>query len=228
MIRTTPFHERTGALNESGPVEPLVRLPGRGEVQPLREVRVLRRPQRRGPVRHVAAVQVPVHRPRRRGVPRRRAGPRPATCSSPATRSTRSGATTAASSSRTACSCGTRNDDFMLTAAEPNFAYFADLIGRATTSGSRRSRSSGRCSRSRGRGPAGCSPAWTAHRPPRLLRAHEGQDRRTQGHRLADGLHRRPRLRGLVAGRRRARGLGRRVGGVPRQRRPAVRERRCT
>ena len=35
-----------------------------------------------------------------------------------------------ASWSRTAWSCATAPDEFLLTAAEPNLAYFADLVGR--------------------------------------------------------------------------------------------------
>ena len=46
------------------------------------------------------------------------------------TPSTPRGATTAASSSRTASSFDTATDEFLLTSAEPNLAYFADLVGR--------------------------------------------------------------------------------------------------
>ena len=41
--------------------------------------------------------------------------------------------TTAASSSRTASSSGPGSDEFLLTSAEPNLAYFQDLIGARAT-----------------------------------------------------------------------------------------------
>jgi aminomethyltransferase len=79
-------------------------------------------------VRLESALQVPDHRQGRRGF---LAGvlARDIRQCPPATRSTPAGSTTAGSSSRTASSC-TRQDEYLLTSAEPNFAYFADRIGR--------------------------------------------------------------------------------------------------
>ena len=72
-------------------------------------------------------------------------------------------------------------DDFVLTAAEPNFAYFADLHRARTTSRSRRSRSTGRCSRSRARGRGGLLAASSpAIDRLAVLRHHEGEDRGTR------------------------------------------------
>ena len=111
-----------------GPVEPLGGPPGGGEVPAVGEVRVLRRPQRRGPVRHLPAVQVPILGRGRRAVPRRRPGPRPARLKPGEAQYT--------------IWCDDRGflvedgvllrhagDEFVLTAAEPNLAWFADQVG---------------------------------------------------------------------------------------------------
>ena len=106
MIRTSPFHERTSALNETGLWS---HWSGHLAAQPLPDVgqvRVLRGPQRRRHLRLVAAVQVPDPRPGRRAVPGRRPRPRHPDVRARATPSTRPGATTAASWSRTASSSG--------------------------------------------------------------------------------------------------------------------------
>ena len=76
MIRTTPFHERTSALNETGPVGALVGLPGRRRATRCRTSSSTSRSATRRAVRHVAAVQVPDPRPGRGAVPRRRPRPR--------------------------------------------------------------------------------------------------------------------------------------------------------
>ena len=154
MIRTTPFHERTSALNETGPVGALVEQPGGDPLPDVREVRVLRDPQRGRPVRHVAAVQVPDPRPGRGAVPRRRARPRHPDAARPATRSTRSGATTAASSSRTGSSSATRRRRVPADRrrAEPRPTSRASSAG--STSRSRTSPTTGPSSPSRARGRA--------------------------------------------------------------------------
>ena len=130
MIRTTPFHERTSALNETGLWEHWSNHLAAVALPDVREVRVLRDPQQRRAVRLVAAVQVPDPRARTRSGSWPASSPATSGPASRATPSTRPGATTAASSSRTASSCGTRPDEFLLTAAEPNLAYFEGLVGR--------------------------------------------------------------------------------------------------
>ena len=130
MIRTSPFHKRTSALNETGPVEPLVRVTSprtatrcrtssstsRSATPPACSTR--RRSTSTGSTVATRSGSWPGSSPAT-SAPARRATP-----------STRPGATTAASSSRTASSCGPAADEFLLTAAEPNLAYFEDLIGR--------------------------------------------------------------------------------------------------
>ena len=129
MIRTTPFHERTAALNETGLWEHWSNHLAADALPDVREVRVLRDPQRAGLFDSSPLYKYRIHGP---DAERFLAGVLPATSgpASRATPSTRSGATTAASSSRTASSCATRPDEFLLTAAEPNLAYFEELIGR--------------------------------------------------------------------------------------------------
>ena len=61
MIKTTPFHERLERAQHDRAVGPLVGLPVGAEVRHVREARVLRRPQQRRVLRHLAAVQVPDH-----------------------------------------------------------------------------------------------------------------------------------------------------------------------
>ena len=72
MIRTTPFHERTRRAQRDRPLGALVEPPGGHPLPDVGEVRVLRHPQQRRPVRLVAALQVPHRRTRRRAVPGRR------------------------------------------------------------------------------------------------------------------------------------------------------------
>ena len=111
-------------------LEPLVQPPRGGPLPAERQGRVLRGAQRRRPLRLQPALQVPHHRPRRRR--RSWAASWPATSgpARPVTRSTRAGWTIAASSSRTASSSAPGTEEYLLTSAEPNFAYFADQIGR--------------------------------------------------------------------------------------------------
>src|SRR4051794_14664991 len=61
-----------------GPVESLGRPPRPREVPAVREVRVLRRPERGRDLRHLPVVQVPVLGSGRGGLPRERARPGPA------------------------------------------------------------------------------------------------------------------------------------------------------
>ena len=130
MIRKTPFHERTSALNETGlwshwsghlaahryqmsdkfEYFAVRNAAGVFDSSPLYKYRI--------PGKDAETFLAGRARPRH-PVPARRATP-----------STRSGATIAASSSRTASSCARRKDEYLLTSAEPNLAYFADLIGR--------------------------------------------------------------------------------------------------
>ena len=76
MIRTTPFHERTSALNETGLWQHWSGTRGRDPLPGIGQVRVLRGPQQRRHLRHLAAVQVPHRGPRRRALPVRHAGAR--------------------------------------------------------------------------------------------------------------------------------------------------------
>ncbi len=130
MIRTSPFHKRTNALNETGlwshwsghlsahryqlsdkfEYFAVRNAAGVFDSSPLYKYRIHGRDAERF-LAGVLARDIRTLRAR-------------------ATPSTRPGATTAASSSRTASSCGPAADEFLLTAAEPNLAYFEDLIGR--------------------------------------------------------------------------------------------------
>ena len=107
MVLSTPFHERLAPLNQTRLWSHWSGLPLRLKVPDVRQVRVLRGPQRGGPDRHLAHVQVPLR------------GREPASSSAacwPATsvpavmdgRSTRLAATTAAAWSKTAWSSGSR------------------------------------------------------------------------------------------------------------------------
>ncbi len=129
MIRTTPFHERTSARNETGPLGALVELPGRAALPDVREVRVHGDPERRGFVRHLAAVQVPLQRARRGALSRR--CPRP-----------RHPEAAPSASAHYTLWCDDRGfviedgvllrvaeHEYLLTAAEPNLAYFQGLAG---------------------------------------------------------------------------------------------------
>ena len=98
----------------------------------------------------------------------------------------------------------------------------------AATSRSRTSPRTGACSPSRARARATCSPRLApaiAKLP--YFGLDRDEDRQGAGHRVADRLHRRSRLRGLGADRRRAQGLGRALGGQPRPGRRAVRDDRA-
>ena len=63
MIRTSPFHERTSALNETGLWEPLVRTPRRATATRCRTSSSTSRSATRRDLRLVAALQVPDPRP---------------------------------------------------------------------------------------------------------------------------------------------------------------------
>ena len=89
-------------------------------------------------------------------------------------------------------------DEFLLTAAEPNLAYFEDLVGRDATCRSRRSADDFGDPRRPGTAvarPRGAAGPGRGHAP--LLRADERHHRRLAGDRVADRLQRRPRLRDL-------------------------------
>ena len=64
MIRTTPFHSRLSELNTQGLYTHWQGHAVAAALHPCPEARVLRRPQQRGRLRHLAAVQVPRHRAR--------------------------------------------------------------------------------------------------------------------------------------------------------------------
>ena len=107
MIRTTPFHERTSALNETGLWEHWSNHLVAVRYQMSEKFEYFA-------IRNSAGLfdSSPLYKYRITGagcgaVPGRRAGPRHPRRARPATRSTRPGATTAASSSRTASSCAT-------------------------------------------------------------------------------------------------------------------------
>ena len=59
MVHKTPFHERTSALNETGLWQHWSGHVVVTRYQASGQVRVLRRPQQRGHLRHLAALQVP-------------------------------------------------------------------------------------------------------------------------------------------------------------------------
>ena len=139
MIRTTPFHERTSALNETGLWSHWSGTLAADRYQMSDKFEYFAVRNAAGVFDSSPALQVPDRRHGRRGVPGRdprprhpdlRARPRPVHALA---------ATTAASSSRTASSCATAPDEYLLTSAEPNLACFADRIGRDGASRSRRS-----------------------------------------------------------------------------------------
>ena len=76
MIRTTPFHPRLSELNTQGLYTHWQGHLSAAALHARAEARVLRGAQRGRGLRHLAAVQVPHPRARRRAVPRGRAGPR--------------------------------------------------------------------------------------------------------------------------------------------------------
>ena len=204
-------------------MEPLVGLPGGREVQPVREVRVLRGPQLGRHLRHVAAVQVPVHGLGRGGVPRGRARPRsPDAGARPGAvhdlvrrrRLARGGRRPPAARGQRLRAHRRRAELRLL--RRPH----RSRPGRPDRGGVRA------VGRARAPGPSVARPARRARsrrRPAPVLRPRQGEDRRQAGHRLAHRVHRRRGLRGVGEGRRRARGVGRGVGGEPGPRRPAVR-----
>ena len=114
-------------------------------------------------------------------------------------------------------------NDFLLTAAEPNFGYLSDLVGAA------RRGDRGRDRRVRHAGRAGATVAADPRQArPRggglaLLRARRRQDRQGAGDDLAHRLHRRPRLRGPRRAGRRARRARRGDPGRRGPRAPALR-----
>ena len=197
MIRTTPFHARIGAAQRDRPVGALVEPPGRRAVPAVREVRVLRHPQRRRPVRHVAAVQVPVRMARTRSA------------SWPASWPATSGPAAPGQAQYTLW-CDDRGfvveDGVVLRHAHGRVPAHRGGAQPRLLRGPRRParrRDRGRLGR---RGP--CSPPGPAGArllaplargvgDAALLRPHGGEDRRRPGPRLADRLHRRPGLRGL-------------------------------
>ena len=69
------------------------------------------------------------------------------------------------------------DDEFVLTAAEPNLAYFEDLIGAAPGRRSRTVSDDWAVLASRARGRAGCSAAGAGGRDAAVLRPHQGEDR---------------------------------------------------
>ena len=213
MIRTTPFHERTGALNETGlwshwagylaaekyslsekfEYFAIRNAAGVFDTSPLYKYRFT------GPDAEAFLAGVLARDPRR---------------SSPGHAQYTIWCDDRGFARRGRRAPAARPDDFMLTAAEPNLAYFADLIGRRDDV--RIEEVSEQWAVLVAPGPAVAQAAREPRRrdrPARLLRAHEGEDRRHAGHGLADRVHRRPRLRGVGEGRRRARRVGRRVGG---------------
>ncbi len=75
MIRTTPFHERLGPLNETGLWEHWSGCLTATKYQLSEKAEYFADPQQRRAVRLVAALQVPDPRPRRRALPGRRPDP---------------------------------------------------------------------------------------------------------------------------------------------------------
>ena len=80
MIKTTPFHPRLAELNTTGLWGHWSSYLSAPRYDTSAEARVLRDPQQRRVLRHLAAVQVLDPRQRRREVPRRRACPRHPPC----------------------------------------------------------------------------------------------------------------------------------------------------
>ena len=158
-----------------------------------------------GVLRHLAAVQVPDPRARRRAVPRRRDDPRHPHLPRRAGRSTPSGATTRGYVLEDGVLFRHSDDDFLLTAAEPNLGYLETC---RPAPGRDRGRQRPTTAMLAVQGPRSreiLAQARPRGRRPAVLRAHPRQDRRRAGDDLAHRLHRRPRLRGVRRGRRRAR-----------------------
>ena len=204
MIRTTPFHPVLSELNTQG-----LYTHWQGYLSALRythaaQARVLRGPQRRRRLRHLAPVQVP-----------RSTGPTPSG-SWPACWPATSARCRPGQAQYTLW-CDDRgfvmedgvvfrhsDHEFLLTAARPNFGWFDDLRGRL------RRRDRGRLRRLRH--PRGPGPALARGPAPQLppeaddARATSGTTQTKigsrAGHPVAHRLHRRPRVRGHRRGRR--------------------------
>ncbi len=141
------------AAQRDGPVGALVELPDGDPLPDVRQVRVLRDPQRRRPVRLVAAVQVPDPRPGCGALPGR--GPRPRHPDLPAGPRPVHAVVRRppASSSRTAWSCAMARTSSC--SPRPSRTWPTSRSSSAgSTSGSRRSPTTGRCCPSRARAPA--------------------------------------------------------------------------
>ena len=214
MIRTSPFHKRTSALNETGLWSHWSGHLAAHRYQLSDKFEYFA-------VRNAAGVfdSSPLYKYRIHG-PRRRARSWPA--SSPAT----SGRAPPGNAQYTAW-CDDRGfvvedgvilrpaaDEFLLTAAEPNLAYFEDLIGRRHEVAIEEVSDDYR--HPRRPGPALARPARGARprawRRSRSSASTTGSIAGVAGDRVADRLQRRPRLRDLGPQQGRAQGLGRAVG----------------
>ena len=223
MIRTTPVPRAPHRAQRPAPLHALVGLPVRAALLPRPQARVLRRAQRRGDLRHLAAVQVPDHRARRRGLPVRRGGARP---ERPAARTR--GVHAVVRRPRLRDGGRRRLPAERQRAADDGRAADAELADlapvRRAGSRSRTSPTTTRCSPSRARARATCWPGWC---PRSTTCPTSGSPRPSSadgpGHRLAHRLHRRPRLRADRPGRRRGGGPRRRPRGRPAPRAAAVR-----
>ena len=88
-------------------------------------------------------------------------------------------------------------DEFLLTAAEPNLAYFLDLVGYDRVEIEEVSEQFGSLAIQGPRAHADAEPVGSRGERARLLRPHARQDRQRPGDDLAHGLHRRSRVRGF-------------------------------
>ena len=199
MIKTTPFHERLSELNTDRALR-------RTGPATCRRCATTCRPKHEYfAVRNSAGFfdtsplyKYRITRPRRRAVPRRHDDPRHPARAVPAGRSTPSGATTAGSCSRTACVFRHSDDDFLLTAAEPNLGYLERPRSAGSTSTiedvTRRATAMLAVQGPRSR-------EILAKLAPEVddlafFELRRRQDRQRAGDDLAHRLHRRPRLRG--------------------------------
>ena len=205
MMKTTPFHARLNELNQTGLYGHWSGYLSALRYDIVRQARVLRGPQQRGLLRHLAAVQVPDPGPGRRAVPRRRDDPRHPHAAARARRMYTVWCDDAGYVLEDGVLFRHADNDWLLTAAEPNLGYLESLVGRLQVAIEDVSADYGMLAVQGPRSREILAQLAPEVERPGVLRPDPRQDRRRAGHDLAHRLHRRPRLRGHRRGRRRAR-----------------------
>ena len=195
MIRTTPFHARTSSPQPDGAVEPLGGAPGREPLPGLGQVRVLRRPQRGGIFDSSPLFK---YRITGRDAERFLAGilARDIRACPPG----HAQYTTWLDERGFVLEDGVVQrrgpNEYLLTAAEPNYAYFADRIGRLAVTVEEVSLDLGTIAVQGPRSRDLLARLLSVATVP-FFGLRPAEHRRRPSHRHADRVHRRPRLRDL-------------------------------